>query len=314
MNIAPGIAMQLFRWGRGAAFLCSFSVLFSACAPSDSEQASTAAPNSAVIATPSTGCPSDAEIDRYLADWRARQPTMPLAEGGTLDDALCAQAKIVERHMATLGEPVGYKAGLTSEPSQQTFGVTEPVRGVLLEGMLLPDSSEVPADFGARPRYEADMIVVVGDAAINQATTIEEVHSHLTEIIPFIELPDLAVAEGETLDGVVLTAINVASRMGVVGDPVPVQRTPEFLQALADMNVSLVDQSGEVLQEASGAAILGHPLNSVLWLIENGVQFEVGDYVSVGSFGALLIPEAGLTATVRYEGLPGDPMATVRFR
>ena len=292
------------RNGRLRQAVWLIAAVAAACAPADP---------STSVADPA-GCPTDAQIESYLADWRAGRPASPLAAGGTLEDALCSQRKIVQLLEPSLGAPVGYKAGLTSAAAQQTFGVSEPVRGVLLEGNLLEDGAEVQADFGARPRFEADMILVVADEAINQATTPEQVLANLSAIIPFIELPDLAVAEGEVLDGTVLTAINVAARLGVLGAPLPVQQTPEFLEALAEMRVTLVDQNGEELMAAPGTAILGHPLNSVLWLLENGVEVEAGDYLSLGSFGSLLVPQAGQTITMTYEGLPGNPTATVSFR
>ena len=281
-------------------------VVLSGCDPTESE----AEPGQV---SESAACPSDAEIDRFLADWHEAQPAQAVAAGGTFEDAFCAQQKLLDRLIPTLGNPVGFKAGLTSQAAQETFGVTEPVRGVLLEGMLLDDGAEIPVDFGARPRFEADIIVVVSDNAINDATTIEEVLANLSEVVPFIEVPDLAVSEDEPLDGVILTAVNVAARLGVVGDPIPVQQTPEFLQALADMTVRLVDGSGEELVSTPGSAILGHPLNSVLWLMESGLQLSPGDQLSLGSFGPLLIPEAGQSATLHYEGLPGNPTASVSF-
>jgi hypothetical protein len=39
-----------------------------------------------------------------------------------------------------------------------------------------------------------------------------------------------------------------------------------------------------------------------------------GDVLSLGSFTPPLKPEAGMTVTVRYEGLPGNPAVTVRFK
>ncbi|MEX2584293.1 MAG: hydratase [Gemmatimonadota bacterium] len=290
-----GVTTGLFPLFAGAVVACS------------------AAPETAEVVE-SADCPSDQVVESYVADWQAARPTMPLAAGGTLDDAFCSQQKLVQMLTSSLGAPVGYKAGLTSAAAQEAFGVTEPVRGVLLEGMLVESGAEVPATFGARPRFEADMILVVADEAINQATTIEQVLANVSQIIPFIELPDLSVAEGETLDGTVMTAINVASRSGVLGNPIPVQQTPEFLEALAEMSVRLTDQNGEVLMSAPGSAILGHPLNSVLWLLESGVRAETGDYLSLGSFGTLLVPEAGQTITLTYDGLAGGPSSTVTFR
>jgi len=281
-----------------------------ACSPGDPPPPTSDSAPSVTVA----GCPDDGMVDAFLVDWREARPANALVTDGSFSAALCSQEKLLARLVPDLGRPVGHKAGLTSEAAQQTFGVSEPVRGVLLEGMLLEDGSEVDAGFGARARFEADMIVVVGSEEINQATTPAEVLTHLSGIIPFIELPDLAVAEGQPLDGPGLTAVNVAARLGVVGAPVPVQNTPEFLEALGGMTVRLVDQEGEVLVSAPGTAILGHPLNSVLWLLGSGVRFRQGDYISLGSFGPLLVPQAGQIIRLEYDGLPGSPTATVVFR
>ena len=269
----------------------------------------------AVQAAESSGCPTGEVIQAFLADWRNRAPTRAIVPAdATMEDALCAQAKVVEVLKSELGPVIGYKAGLTSPPSQERFGSLEPVRGVLLRDMLLKSGAEVPADFGARPLFEADLLVVVADAGINEATSNAEVLAHLSDVIPFIELPDLAVGEDEPLNATVLAAINVAARLGVVGQPIPVETTPRFLQSLADMTVRVTDQNGAELATAKGSIVLGHPLNAVLWLLENGVRFAAGDYISVGSIGPLMPAQRGQTITVRYEGLAGDPTVSVRLR
>ena len=62
------------------------------------------------------------------------------------------------------------------------------------------------------------------------------------------------------------------------------------------------------------AAVLGNPVNSVLWLRSKGVTFKPGDIVSVGSMGPLLFPDAtGGKATATYDGLPGNPSISVTF-
>ena len=261
----------------------------------------------------SAACPSDEAIDAFVADWKAGTPTKAIALDATMEDALCAQQKVIARLGEDLGAPVGYKAGLTSQAAQERFGVDQPVRGVLLEGMLLENGATVPAAFGARPLFEADLLVVVADDGINQATTPGEVLRHISEVIPFIELPDLVLAEGEPLSGPILTAINVGARLGVLGPRIAVEQSDAFLQSLAAMEVKVTDAGGEELAAAKGAAVLGHPLNAVVWLVENGVTLEPGDYVSVGSIGPLLPTAAGRTVTATYGGLPGDPQVTVSF-
>lgn len=251
-------------------------------------------------------------IDAFVADWTARVPTASLVPEAAMEDAAATRDLVVERLSETLGPRVGYKAGLTSEAIQARFGVDRPVVGVLLEGMMLEDGASVPEAFGSRPLFEADLILVVGDAAINEATTREDVLASLSAVRPFIELPDLVVAEGEPLTGASLTAINVGARMGVMGAEVPAD--PALMDALGSMSVVVTGADGAELSRAQGASVLGHPLEAALFLVSEGVALATGDLISVGSIGPLMPPaSAGGEATATYEGLPGDPTVTVRF-
>jgi 2-keto-4-pentenoate hydratase len=97
-----------------------------------------------------------------------------------------------------------------------------------------------------------------------------------------------------------------------------VQPTQQFADALRDMRVVMTDQLGNELANSPGAAIMGHPLNAVLWLAEDlrksGTRLRVGDKLSLGSFSALIMPAPGVRVKVRYLGLPGDPEIHLRFR
>ncbi|TDR93114.1 2-keto-4-pentenoate hydratase [Enterovirga rhinocerotis] len=260
-------------------------------------------------------CPDQAEVDRFAADWTAKKPAkgMPVE---TMADAVCARDKFV----AAIGKGdrvVGYKAGLTAKPVQERFKATAPVAGILLSSMILADGSKVPAAFGARPVFEADMLLVVKDESINTAKTPEEALAALSAMRPFIEMPDLALAQGEKLEAPQLLAINVGARLGVAGAEVPLQPNPETLKALAEVKIVMTDDKGTVLAENTGAATLGNPLNAVTWLVADlaasGRKLKAGDLISVGSFSPLLPPKPGTTVTVRYEGLPGTPKVSATF-
>lgn len=274
-----------------------------------------------VLAYPLLGwadCPSDAAVAALAADIQAGEPADLTALGVVSQaDGRCAQEKLVAALGPDWGDPIGYKAGLTSPAAQARFGVDEPVSGRLLENGLLEDGERLPADWGAMPRWEADLLVEVADAGINSAKTEAEVLDKLAAIYPFIELPDLVVADPKRLTGPLIRAINVGARYGIVGEPImlddDVDNRPALVRALAQMQVEARNQDGDKLLTAPGNAILGHPLRAVLWLIEDGVTFEAGDLISLGSFGPLMVPEPGATVTVRYRGLPGDPSVEVGF-
>nr|WP_321249846.1 fumarylacetoacetate hydrolase family protein [uncultured Ruegeria sp.] len=209
---------------------------------------------------------------------------------------------------------IGYKAGLTSKPAQDRFGASEPVQGILYRDMMLDDGASVSENWGARPVFEADLILVVGDAAINQATTPDEVMEHVSSVRPFIELPDLTMADGEPITPVTLTAIGVAPKLGVLGSEIAVTDPAAMSQDLMGMTVTLSAADGEVLAQAPGTALLGHPANAALWLMSKGIEFAPGDLISVGSFGPLFPLAKGKGgASVRYDGLPGNPTVNVTF-
>lgn len=243
--------------------------------------------------------------------WTARQTIASPGKDLSMDDGMCAQTKLVEALKPTQGDVVGYKVGLTAKAVQEALGVSAPVGGVLLKNMILADGAKVPVAFGGRPLVEGDLIVTVHER-INSATNRAEAFAGIEAVVPFIELPDLMVKAGEPLSGAIVAAINVGARLGVAGTPVKVQQTPDYLQALADMKVTVSDQSGAELAAAPGSSILGHPVDALLWVVEDlrrqGKKLKTGDMVSLGTFGKQLPPVAGQTLTVRYHGLPTGPM------
>lgn len=264
------------------------------------------------------GCPTAAQVSALADDWTRMIPTKGLSKDMPMEDAQCTRRMLVVELGKTQGKIVGYKAGLTNKAVQQRFGFPQPIYGMLFENMLLQDGAVVPAKFGSRPVFEADLVVEVKDDGINQATTPLEVLKHISKIYPFIELPDLVVAEGEPLNGAIITAINVGARLGVLGKPFAAEATAEMVTALAEMKVVMRDQDGKELAKGSGAGILEQPLNAVIWLAQDlakdGIRLRAGDLLSLGSFTPLLPPKSGTGAKVSYQGLPGNPTVSVSFK
>ncbi len=256
------------------------------------------------------------QSQQLAANFKSMSPTSGLSKDMSMEEAARIRDGLVAELSASHGKIVGYKAGLTNPMVQKRFGHGSPVRGVLLEKMLLDDGAEVPAKFGAIPFFEADLVVVVKDEGINQAKTPAEVLKHVASIRPFIELPDMVTAKEQPLTGAVITSFNVGARLGVLGKPIAPDAA--MADALAKMTVVLRDQDGKELGRAPGAAILGHPLNAVVWLAQDlaqsGGKLRAGDILSLGSFTAPMPPKAGTKITVTYEGLPGNPTVSVRFK
>lgn len=262
-------------------------------------------------------CPDDAVVAAFAKAYLAKQPVEAFGTGLDAADAACARNKLVADLETTLGPVVGYKAGLTNKALQERFGVTAPVLGVLLQDMILGAGAQISPNFGIKPVYEADMVLVVADEGINAAGTPEEALLHIAGVRPFIELPDLMLADPKQITGSVLAAANVGARLGVLGEIAPLDTSPAGVAALANVEVVLTDGDGTVLAQSPGSAVLGNPLNAVIWVAQElaaeGKSLKAGDLVSVGSFSPLTPPKPGQIVTVTYKGLQGEPSVSVQF-
>ena len=233
----------------------------------------------------------------------------------TMDQAMKIQGEFVKAIGPTFGKVVGYKAGLTNPSVQKAFGVTAPVRGTLLEKMLMKSGAEVPADFGSRPLYEGDLILRVKSDKINKAKTPMDALKQIDAAIPFIELPDLAYAKEVKINGPAITAVNVAARYGVIGGPIPVKASKEWMDRLKNFKLQILDDKGTMLIEGQGSALLDHPMNVVLWIRDSlkaeGKKLKKGDLLSLGTITKLTPTAPNTIIRARYVDL--DPKGPVEI-
>jgi 2-keto-4-pentenoate hydratase len=237
----------------------------------------------------------------------------------TLSAAEKAQEEFIAVISKEFGEPVGYKAGLTNPHVQHAFGVNRPVRGTLLRKMLLPNGAVVPADFGAIPVSEGDLVVRVGDEAINQAKTPAEALAGLDAVIPFLELPDMVFEKGLKLTGPAIVAINVGARFGVMGEPIPLTAGPQWQQWLKNFILQIYDEKGALVAEGKGTALMGDPLDVVLWIKDSlaaeGKKLKKGDLLSLGTVTRPIPAKAGTGIRAKYMGLAKTPVeVSVTFK
>lgn len=245
-------------------------------------------------------CPAPEAMQAAAQGWLAgeRLPDPGLA---SVEDGQCAYAAYRARLEQDLGAPVGVKVGFTSKPAQEKFGVTAPAAGALYAPMILPDGAEVSLTGSRAPFFEADLIVTVGDAAaLKAATTREAAAAALAELRPFIELPDMALAEGVAPTGPLMTAYGVMPWRGVMGQGVALADLADPVADLAALSVDL-KLDGATASQGKGEMLLGHPLDVVLWLNQQGgYDLPKGALISLGSLSALAPAKARQMLTADY--------------
>ena len=230
--------------------------------------------------------------------------------GLTPEAALDIQKRVVYALSEKWGGIAGYKAGLTNPEVQQKMGVSEPLLGIFLDKMLLNSPATIQISSAVNPFAEADLLVRVRDASINEATTDEELLAAIDQVIPFIEIPDRLYSTDKPLTVDMLTAINTGARYGVMGEPIPI----EDIENLNWCQVGIVYDDKSHLKTGRCSSLMGNPVNVIRWLrdklLKLNYPLKQGTLLSLGSLTSPIpIKKGQLTAV--FTGLGSQPHVTV---
>jgi 2-keto-4-pentenoate hydratase len=112
----------------------------------------------------------------------------------------------------------------------------------------------------------------------------------------------------------------VAARYGIIGDPILIGPSQEWMDRLRKFKLKIVDENDVVLSEGTGSNLLGDPLNVVLWikdsLVAEGKRLKKGDLLSLGTITKLMPARPGTTIRAIYTGLDlsGPVEISVKFK
>jgi 2-keto-4-pentenoate hydratase len=214
--------------------------------------------------------------------------------GVTLEDAYRVQQHGAALRMEQGARIVGHKVGLTSEAMQLQVGIGEPDSGILLDTMAVANGGSVAMKGLRAPRVEAEIAFLVGDDLREVRTPDADTSPAVSGVCLALEVIDSRFE----LDGITL-ADSVADNAGcarfVLGDVRPV----EGLDLLSEEVTLAV--AGRAVGRGCGAAILGDPIRSLVWLTQRladlGSQLEAGDVVLAGAVHASIPLPCGQTVT-----------------
>jgi 2-keto-4-pentenoate hydratase len=212
---------------------------------------------------------SDRDVERAVDALLAARMSNTLIDGlpeGARPESMEDAYRIQDRFIEKLGRPVGgYFAGCTNRVIQERLGIDEPYSARLFESLILPAPGRIVAASFPQIVLECEFTFIFAhDLECRQRPySTQEVRSAVLSVHPSIELVAghlrdwprqdifsviadngtdgaLIYGEGQSLDGLDLTAIEVALSI-----------------------------NGEVRQRGSGARVLGHPIEALTWLVNS---------------------------------------------
>ncbi|MDP9847008.1 2-keto-4-pentenoate hydratase [Streptosporangium lutulentum] len=241
---------------------------------------------------------------RLSAARTKREPIPPLQDPDvplTIDDAYAIQQHQLDQWIASGSRLLGHKVGLTSASMQRQLGVEQPDFGNLMDDMFFPENVAIPARRFLQPRIEPEIAFVLSRPLRGPGVTVAEAIRAVEYVVPALELIDSRIADWKI--GIVDTIADNASSGGVVLGSRPV-RLDQIDLRLAGC---VLHRNGELAGTGAGGAVLGSPINALVWLAnvlgERGVELGAGEVVLPGSMTAAIPFNPGDVVTSTVAGL-----------
>ncbi len=235
----------------------------------------------------------DKLIERLLKSRLGHESVAPLGDEAadlTLQEAYAVQQRLEEALLQRGERVVGWKVGFTGAALQESYGVTEPVLGFMLDSGVFGSGDAVPMSRFVGVGVEAEVAFLLkGDLAGPGVTPVSALLA-VEGAMPSLELIDFRFASKAR--GTDMIADGVATNAIVLGRP---------LSPVAGLDLALegvvLEENGQVVATNTAAEVMGNPLNSLAWLANTlgrmGRGLRAGDVVLTGNISKVLRPKPG---------------------
>lgn len=258
---------------------------------------------SAPRATGETALHRDA-AEHLLGAYAAGKAVAPVVEAfpqATITDAYRIQQVQVARWVAGGDRVRGHKVGLASAAMQRQAGVDQPDYGHLTQSMFFLEHEPIPPGTFLQPRIEPEIAFVLARPLRGPGVTVADAVSAIDFVLPALEIVDSRVADWRI--GIVDTIADNASSGGVVLGATPVSPRSVDLR----LTGCVLHHNGVVAATGAGGAVLGSPINSLVWLANTvgplGIELEAGHVVLPGSMTRAQTISPGDTVATTIAGV-----------
>ena len=228
-------------------------------------------------------------------------PIRDLIDPLDLNGAYAIQERNTIVRLASGGEIVGRKIGLTAKAVQAQLGVDQPDFGIMYADMAVPNGSSIPWNKVMQPKVEAEITFVL-KKDLNQADhSHEDIVDAIDYAVASIEIPCSRI-ENWNIRIADTIADNASAGYYVLGNK---RVNLEDLDLLGCKMVMSVN--GNEVSTGQGSACLDNPLNAVKWLadimVKVGRPLLAGDIVLSGALGPMAAVNPGDRVEASIEGL-----------
>ncbi|NLL62987.1 MAG: 2-keto-4-pentenoate hydratase [Ruminococcaceae bacterium] len=205
-------------------------------------------------------------------------------DGLTIDDAYEIQLINIDRKVTEGKIITGKKIGLTSKAMQESLGVDIPDFGILCDSMEVKDNVVKKGQI-LQPRVEGELAFILKED-LKDGATIDDIYQATEYVVPALEIVGSRIKDWKVT---ILDTIsdNASSGMYLLSDT----KINPLKTDLKEVELKLY-KNGEFINSGKGSAVLGDPVNAVLWLANGlskyGVALNAGDVILSGALSAAI--------------------------
>lgn len=245
------------------------------------------------------------EIAQYLVNAEmgkkeVKRVTAELTPDLSVEEGYLIQQEIVRIKLAEGHKMIGPKMGLTSRAKMTQMKVEEPIYGHVFDYMVIENGGPLHLSELIHPKAEAEVAFIIGKDIEGPGVTGVQVLAATDYIVPALEIIDSRYENFEfTLPDVV--ADNASTSRVVFGNTF---KKPADLE-LDLMGVGLFI-NGELNDSGAGAAVLGHPANSIAMLAnmlaQKGEKIHAGHIILAGGITGAVMLRNGDHVVGKFDG------------
>jgi len=219
----------------------------------------------------------------------------------TVDDGMAIQNALADLWGLDVA---GWKIGAASEAAMQMLGADAPFPGRVYAPYLLESPASVAASALHKCAVECEFAFRLGQdlAPRDGDYTMNDIRGAVATAYPAMELINDYWVNGLELGVAHIIADNGSNGALVLGDPIADWQDRDLAAHAVALAVD-----GETVAEGTGAIILGHPLNTLVWLANDltgrGITLKEGEVITTGTMTGMTPCSPGATAVGNYGGL-----------
>lgn len=219
----------------------------------------------------------------------------------SIDEAYLIQEELIKQKLEEGKKIIGPKMGITSEAKMKQMNVDNPIYGYVFDDMMVNEGDSISITDYIHPKVEPEIGFVLSRDLEGPNVTLLDVLRATDYVFPAIEIIDSRYENFNfTLPDVI--ADNTSAAGAVLGTTL---KRPESLEL--DVVGATLTINGEIKALGAGAAVLGHPANSVAklanMLVKKGEKVKAGDPILTGGLTAAVLLSPGDYVNVKCGGL-----------